>query len=235
MASDADRLELLLETFRRADGEKWALREIEQRTGGQASASYLSSIRAGRIKRVGPVQREALARVMCFPPELWDAEPERWPETLEEKRREAESGQAPPGPIAALLEDLFYYARHPVTGSPFTEATVAELAEYQITAEQVQRIRRGETVAGLEAKLLVLADVFGVPPSYWRGPRRVPALDEEIVRFLTGSERLRVLHMRLLELPETEREEIGDRIEQMLLRDGGPTDGPTDGQRGDSG
>ncbi|MDP9474628.1 MAG: hypothetical protein M3R38_02855 [Actinomycetota bacterium] len=215
---DADKLELLLETFRRADGERWALREIEAATAEQASASYLSSIRARRIKRVGPRQREATARVMGFPVELWDAEPEEWPEILEEKRRAAERGEAPPASAAELLEDLFRYGRHPLTRAPFTERSVAELSGGELTEEEVRDIRQGKVKDPPEDKFLALSDVFGVPASYWYRPRTLPALDEETVRFLSGPNRLRALHMRILDLPEDQRDEIGDKIEELVDR-----------------
>ncbi len=215
---DADKLELLLETFRRADGERWALREIQAATAEQASASYLSSIRARRIKRVGPRQREATARVMGFPVELWDAEPEEWPEILEEKRRAAERGEAPPASAAELLEDLFRYAKHPLTRAPFTERSVADLSGGELTEEEVRDIRQGKVKDPPEDKLLTLSDVFGVPASYWYRSRTVPALDEETARFLSGPNRLRALHMRILDLPEDQRDEIGDKIEELVDR-----------------
>lgn len=215
---DADKLELLLEVFRRADGERWALREIETATGQQASASYFSSIRARRIKRVGPRQREATARVMGFPSELWDAEPERWPEILEKKRRAAEGGQAPAAPLAELIEDLFRYGRHPLTRAPFTERSVAELSGGELTEEEVREMRQGSLKDPPEEKLFTLSDVFRVPASYWYRPRTVPALDEETARFLSGPNRLRALHMRLLDLPEDQRDEIGDKIEELVDR-----------------
>jgi transcriptional regulator with XRE-family HTH domain len=213
---DAEKLELLLESFRRADGERWALRELEAATGEQASASYLSSIRARRIRRVGDRQKEAMARVMGFPAELWEAEPEEWPAILEEQRRAAQSNQAPPAPAAELLEDLFRYGRHPLTRSPFTERSVAELSGGELTEEEVRDIRQGKVKDPPEDKLLTLSDVFGVPPSYWRRPRSVPALDQETAAFLSGPDRLRALHMRILELPEDDRDEIGARMEELL-------------------
>lgn len=143
--SDAERLELLLEAFRRPDGNRWALREIEQATGGSVSASYLSSIRNGRIKNVGGRQRQDTARAMGFPERLWDAEPEHWLKILKEERRLSESGDAPPAPVAVLLEDLFRYARHLITGSAFTESSVAELSDGQLDKDEVHRMRLGET------------------------------------------------------------------------------------------
>jgi transcriptional regulator with XRE-family HTH domain len=217
-ATDAEKLELLLETFRRADGERWTLREIENATGEVVSASYLSSIRKRRIKRVGTRQRRAMARVMGFPIELWDAEPEQWPQVMKEKRREAASGQAPAAPVADLLEDLFRFARHPLTGSSFTERAVAELSGGELTEDEVRMIRQGKITDPPESKLLALSDVFRVPRSYWYRPRRVPVLDEETERFLSGPSRLRALHMKLLDLPKERREQISDTIEELVDR-----------------
>lgn len=217
-ASDRERLELILETFRRADGERWSLREIEQATGGAASASYLSSIRAGRINRVGGRQRAAVARVLRFPVELWDAEPEDWPHILDENRRAVEEGAAPPSPVADLLEELFLRAKHPLTGSAFTEASVADLSGGRLSEDEVRRLRRGEIPEPPEEALLALSDVFAVPRSYWYGTATPPRLDEPTARFLSGPRRLRALHMRLLELPEDERQEIGDMMQALIDR-----------------
>ena len=228
---DRERLELLLETFRRADGERWALREIEEATAGAASASYLSSIRARRISRVGERQRAALARVMRFPVELWDAEPEEWPTILERKRRAVEEGSAPAAPVADLLEELFLRARHPLTGSAFTDSSAAELSGGRLTEEEVGRLRRGEIPDPPEETFLALCDVFGVPRSYWYGPATPPRLDEPTSRFLSGPRRLRALHMRLLELPEQERDEIGDMMQALLDRAAHKSQGEDDRTR----
>jgi transcriptional regulator with XRE-family HTH domain len=217
-ATDAERLELLLEIFRRADGERWTLREIENATGEVVSASYLSSIRKRRIKRVGARQRQAMARVMGFPIELWEADPKQWPQIMKDMRRAAESGQASGAPLADLLEDLFRFARHPLTGSAFTERTVADLSEGELTEDEVRMMRQGRITDPPEGKLLALSDVFGVPRSYWYQPRRVPLLDEDTERFLSSPSRLRALHMRLLDLPKNRREKIGDRIEELVDR-----------------
>lgn len=214
--SDAEKLELLLEAFRRPDGNRWALREIEQATGGAVSASYLSSIRNGRIKKVGGRQRQDTARAMGFPERLWDAEPENWPGILKEERRLGEAGDASPAPVAVLLEDLFRYGRHPVTGSAFTESSVAELSDGQLNEDEVRRMRLGEIPDPPESKLLALSEVFGVDHSYWRSPARRSMLDPATARFLSGPRRLRALHMELLELPEDERDRIAAMIEDAL-------------------
>ena len=214
--SDAERLELLLEAFRRPDGNRWALREVEQATGGAVSASYLSSIRNGRIKKVGGRQRRDAARAMGFPERLWEAEPEDWPEILREERRLGATGDVPPAPVAGLLEDLFRYARHPITGSAFTESSVAELSDGQLDEDEVRRIRLGEIPDPPEGKLLALSEIFGVDHSYWRSPARRSMLDPATAKFLSGPRRLRTLHMELLDLPEDDRNRITAMIEDAL-------------------
>lgn len=217
-AGDAEKLELLLEVFRRADGDRWTLREIEDATGMAVSASYLSSIRTRRIRRVGHRQREALARVMGFPVDLWDADPGQWPRILQEQQRTVQRGEAPSSQLADLLEDLFRVARHPLTGSAFTESSVAELSGGQLEAEEVRRMRQGEIINPPESKLLALSDVFGVSHSYWYGPKSVPVLDAPTARFLSSPRRLRALHMKLVDLPEEQRKEIGDMLEAVVER-----------------
>lgn len=214
-SSDAEKLELLLEAFRRPDGNRWALREIEQATGGSVSASYLSSIRNGRIKKVGGRQRQDTARAMGFPERLWAAEPEDWPRILKEDRRLGE-GDTSPTPVAVLLEDLFRYARHPITGSAFTESSVSELSEGQLDEDEVRRMRLGEIPDPPESKLLALSEVFGVDHSYWRSPARRSMLDPATAKFLSGPRRLRALHMELLDLPDDDRDRITAMIEDAL-------------------
>ena len=213
---DAEKLELLLDTFRRADGDRWTLRELEYATRPKVSASYLSSIKARRIKKVGFRQRVAMARVMNFPVELWDAEPEAWARILAEKRAASEKGEAQASPLADLLEELFRRGRHPLTKSAFTVRSVAELSGGALTEEEVLAIRRGEETDPPEYVLLALSDVFGVPRSYWYGPRDVPPLDEQTARFLSGPRRLRALHMKLVDLPEDKRDEIGAVLEDLV-------------------
>lgn len=206
----------MLEAFRRPDGKRWALREIEEATGGSVSASYLSSIRGGRIRKVGVRQRQHTARVMGFPPSLWKTEPEKWPEILKENRRLADSGEAPRASLAELLEDLFRYARHPLTGSAFTESSVAELSGGQLDEEEVRGMRLGRIEGPPEGKLLALSEVFGVDRSYWHSPASRSLLDPATAQFLSGTRRLRALHMELLNLPRADRDRITAIMEDAL-------------------
>ena len=214
--NNAEKLELLLEAFRRPDGKRWALREIEEATEGSVSASYLSSIRGGRIKKVGARQRQHTARVMGFPERLWDAEPEQWPDILEENRRRRAAGEASQASVAELLENLFHYARHPLTGTAFTEASVAELSDGALDETEVRAIRQGREPNPPDGQLLALSEVFGVDLSYWYGPGTQPLLDPATAKFLSGPRRLRALHMDLLNLPRGDRDRITDLIEDAL-------------------
>ena len=110
------------------------------------------------------------------------------------------------------------FAKPRMPTSSFTERAVAELSGGELMEDEVRMIRQGKITDPPESKLLALSDVFRVPRSYWYRPRRVPVLDEETERFLSGPSRLRALHMKLLDLPKERREQISDTIEELVDR-----------------
>lgn len=176
------RVDLLLRTFPRADGEPWRPVEIEEATGHQVTSSYVSALKAGKFKRPGLKQLSLIADVVGFPFELWRVEPEMWDEELK-KHKERGGFRAPPrgqpvprvpcgDELAGLVEYLFEGRPDPVTGEPYTADGVAMRSRGRLSAEEVRLFRTGEQLGPPpEIKLLALADVFDVAASYWYAPQ----------------------------------------------------------------
>lgn len=74
----ARRFELLLDRFRRADGEPWRAVEIEAATGRRVTSSYASALRKGKFQSPGIPRLRCIAETMGFPFELWYVDPEEW-------------------------------------------------------------------------------------------------------------------------------------------------------------
>lgn len=74
----ARRFELLLDRFRRADGEPWRAVEIEAATGRRVTSSYTSALRKGKFQSPGIPHLRCIAETMGFPFDLWYVEPEEW-------------------------------------------------------------------------------------------------------------------------------------------------------------
>lgn len=174
----AERFDLLLQTFLRADGEPWKNAEIEEATGGRVTSSYVSALRGGKFKRPGIKQLEDIAAVVGFPFELWRTEPEFWDEVLEKHPPRGSIRSLPPSQsvprvpcgetLAGLVGRLFARKRNPATGETYTEEEVAAKSRGRLTAEEVRRMRSGGQVGPPpEIELIALADVFGVSPRYW--------------------------------------------------------------------
>lgn len=65
--------------YRRPDGRPWSGAEIERRTGGFVSRSYLSKLRTGHIQDPSFERIAAISRVMGIPLAEWDREPDAPP------------------------------------------------------------------------------------------------------------------------------------------------------------
>src|SRR5215204_2834014 len=67
----AQKFELLLDTYRHADGRRWSGQEIDEATGGVVTRSYVTNLRKGRIENPGYEKMRAIAKAMGFAPEVW--------------------------------------------------------------------------------------------------------------------------------------------------------------------
>lgn len=78
----ADKFQLMIERFPRADGEPWSGAEMQRATDGQVTSSYFSGLRKGKWKQPGIRHLSLIADVMGFPFELWRLDPEYWEEEI---------------------------------------------------------------------------------------------------------------------------------------------------------
>jgi hypothetical protein len=66
----AQKFERFLETYRRPDGRNWSGADLKKATNGVVPHSNVTNLRKGRIKSPGYEKMKAIAKAMCFPPEL---------------------------------------------------------------------------------------------------------------------------------------------------------------------
>jgi transcriptional regulator with XRE-family HTH domain len=107
----AQKFEHLLDTYRRPDGHRWTVQQLDEATGGVVTRSYVTNLRKGRVESPGYEKLAALAKAMGFPPEV------RFDEGLGEGRSitQAEESRG----VAGRLEHLFEVVRNPKTGKPY--------------------------------------------------------------------------------------------------------------------
>src|SRR4051794_7217088 len=113
----SQKFEHLLDTHRRADGQRWTGRLLEEATGGVVTRSYFTNLRKGRIQSPGYEKMAAIAKAMGFPPEAWfnDDVADGAPAVP------ANDGRG----IAGRVEHLFEIITNPSTGEQYTNAEVA--------------------------------------------------------------------------------------------------------------
>jgi transcriptional regulator with XRE-family HTH domain len=170
----SQKLEYLLDTYRRPDGSRWTGQQLDEATGGVVTRSYVTNLRKGRIESPGYEKMAAIAKAMGFPPEAWFDEG---------------VGSAPAGPsddgrgIAGRVEHLLEAIRNPATGEPYTNAEVARMTLGDLSEEDVEGIRTGAIGDPTVGQITALAGVFGVEASYLMD-RGEALLDGELVQAL---------------------------------------------------
>jgi transcriptional regulator with XRE-family HTH domain len=193
----AQRFERFLEAYRRPDGRRWSGAQFDEATGGVVTRSYVTNLRKGRIENPGYEKMRAIAKAMGFPPELW------FEEDL------GSEGGSPPQPegrgIPGRVEYLFEVVKNPKTGESYTNAQVARMSAGEISEEEVEGIRTGKIADPSVGRIVALATVFGVPPSYVmdRGPE-TEILDEETLKALANKTAGAILK-ESARLPEREK------------------------------
>jgi transcriptional regulator with XRE-family HTH domain len=192
----AQKFEGLLEMYRRPDGSRWSGQEIDEATGGVVTRSYVTNLRKGRIENPGYEKMRAIAKAMCFPPEVW----------FEERLGEGRSlGQAEElRGVAGRLEHVFEVVKNPKTREPYTSAEVARMPLGDLSEEDVERIRTGAVGDPTVGQVAALASVFGVEPSYLLDHESPPLLDEELVQALRDED-VRNITRETSRLPDGER------------------------------
>ncbi len=170
----------LLDTYRKPDGSRWQLKEIEEATNGFVRGGYLTNLRKGRIRQPGWDRMKAVARVVGFPMQLWFEEPKHWDKVLE-----GDSKSDGGGSLRARLNLLFDVVSNKRTGRLYTNKEVADLSFGRLTQDEVARARLGEVEDFRGAQYLALSEIFGVDVSYWYSSlRQRPALDQETIEAL---------------------------------------------------
>lgn len=187
MASNdfGDKFLQILELYRKPDGSKWQMSEIEEATSGFVKGPYLTNLKAGRIKQPGIERLRAIARVMDFPPELWLQNPREWkesgPAATDEDVKSASS-------LMQKLNILFEVITNERTGASFTEKEVAAASGGELSQEDVRAARQGGIQDLMGAQYLALSNVFGVDINYWyQGRGEYPNLSEDDLRALSDS------------------------------------------------
>jgi transcriptional regulator with XRE-family HTH domain len=204
----AQKFERLMETYRRPDGRQWTGQELDEATNGVVPRSYVTNLRKGRIDNPGYEKLRAIAKVMGFPPELWFQE-------------RVESGTGTPGlenhrgSISQKTNRLFETVVNESTAQPYTNAEVARMSLGDLTEGEVESIRTGATPNPSVDKVVALAEVFGVHPSYFLDVgSKPPILDREAMAILQDETISAIAH-KSLHLPGREREMILGIIRQF--------------------
>jgi len=137
--------------------------------------SYVTNLRKGRIESPGCEKLAAMAKAMGSPPELWFQEVE----DLDAAAQLAEIGNH--RSLSDRVNELFKTVPDE-TGEPYTNAKVARMSLGDLTEEEVECIRSGSILNPSVDKVVALARVFGVHPSYFLDKgKRPPLIDREVL------------------------------------------------------
>lgn len=208
----------LLDKYRKPDGSRWTLKEIEDATDGFVRGVYLTNLKADRIRQPGLDRLKAIAHAVGFPAELWLKEPQSWDDSSQ--RLEARRT------LAQRLELAFEVIPNERTGEPFTTREVAELSFGRLTEERLSRIRAGEVEDLAGAQYLALSEIFGVDVSYWYAPpEQFRLLDAQTVAALKDKKSHLILD-KLHGRSDREKDIIINLLDQLdLLQDTSAEDG----------
>ncbi len=206
MTSIARKYEQFVEAYRHPDGRKWSGQEIDEATGGIVTRSYITNLRKGRIENPGYEKLKAIAKVMRFPPELWFEDYHTAVQFEVTDQRLSFSDRA---------NHLFESIRDERTGEPYTNAQVARMSLGDIAEEDVEGIRDGSIPNPSLNKVVALANVFGVHPSYFleQGKKR-PIIDEEALEIFRDEIVSAIAH-KSFRLSSREKQMILNIIKQV--------------------
>lgn len=203
----ARRFEALLDKYRHPDGSKWSGAELAEATGGLVHRSYVTNLRKGRIESPGYDKLKAVAKAMGFPPELWFNDyPLSEPEAYEDGGHDS---------IAERLEHLFASIPDERTGELYTNEAVARESAGSVTEIEVAEIRSGKLRDPSVDQVLSLAEVFGVPPSYFLQRARKPPVISPSMIEASKDETVTAILNKSLRLPEREKQMVLNIIVQF--------------------
>lgn len=211
----SQKFERFLEEYRRPDGRRWSGQDLHDATHGFVTRSYASTLRKGGIKNPGVEKLRAIARAMGFPPELWFEEeaPVRVPVRSAEPSERWE--------IADRVNHLLRSMPDETTGEALTDAAVARMSLGDLTAADVENIRKRRLPNPTVAQVVALAAVFGVAPSYFLddASKKPPRLDDAAIRVLRDDKSVR-LAAKSLGLSDEAKDLVLDLIERLGGGDG---------------
>lgn len=206
MTSIARKFERFVETYRRSDGGRWGGQDLEDATGGVVPRSYVSNLRKGRIENPGYEKLAAIAKAMGFPPSLW----------FEEVDAEIQIGAKDRSlSLSERVNELFKSMIYEKTGKPYTNSQVARMSLGDLTEEDVKGIRDGSIPNPSMDKVVALASVFGVDPSYFLDrSKRPPIIDREVLDIFRDETASAIAH-KSFHLPGQEQQMILNIIRQF--------------------
>lgn len=212
----AERFEVLLAAYPHPDGRSWSGQDIDAATGGVVTRSYVTNLRKGRIENPGYEKLRAIAKALGFPPELWFDEDLRWGSEAWVEPYEDRAG------IAEKVARLMANSSDEAASKSYTDADVARLSFGDLSEKDVEAIRTGTLTDPSVDQITALADVFGVPPSYFLNrAKSSPLLDQEAMEIFRDDTVSAIAH-KSLKLPGRERQMILNIIRQFEdSREGG--------------
>lgn len=197
--------------YRKPDGRKFKLKDIERATGGYVTGAYITQLKQGRYENPGYDKLRAIAEVMGFPPELWyqpQAQLDNVGATLPEK-----------------LDFLIGTQPELENGDNSAEEEISRLSFGKISAERLYAARNGELDQLEASEYFALSGLFGVDISFWyQSEPALDNLDSETIVSLRDQEAQGVLN----KFHQIEREEdrtfIRELIDRFTRRENGGND-----------
>lgn len=209
MTSIARKFERFLKMYRHSDGRRWGGQELHDATGGVVTRSYVTNLRKGRVRNPGYEKLAAIAKAMGFPPSLWFEVTHDLNATV----RIDETGND--RSLSGRVNSLFNSVTNEKTGEPYTNAEVARMSFGDLTVEEVAAMRFGSNADPSLNKVVALADVFGVDPSYFfNSSERTPIIDPQMLDIFRN-ETVSAIARKSLKLPDHEKRTILGIISQF--------------------
>lgn len=209
MTSVARKFERFLDTYRHPDGRRWGGQELHNATGGVVTRSYATNLRKGRIRNPGYEKLAAIAKAMGFSPSLWFKETHDLSASV--RVEEVGNGRS----LSDRVNSVFDSVMLDKTGEPYTNAEVARMSFGDLTEEEVAAMRSGSNDDPSMNKVVALADVFGVDPSYFLSrSEKTPTIDLQMLGFFRD-ETVRAIAQKSFNLPDREKRTILGIINQF--------------------
>jgi transcriptional regulator with XRE-family HTH domain len=173
---------------------------------GGFSAANLWRIKLFYDTYAGNEKLAAIAKAMDFPPRLRfeDVDTEIHPGVTDKSLS-----------LSERVDHLFETIREEKTGEPYTNAEVARMSLGDLTQEEVEGMRTGSILSPSVDKVVALASVFGIHPSYFLDKgKRPPIIDREVLDIFRDETATAIAH-KSSDLPGHEKQMIPNIIHQF--------------------